>query len=398
MPSYAGPSAARPGDVAGTLRLLAYLAAATVLIVLDHRGGWLNQVRRHADAVVQPLWMLAGAPGRLVERVQDDAGTLAQLTQRNAELRRQRLLDQARMARLQALAADNARLRGLLDAAERGNLDVLLVPILDVDLDPTRQRIVLDAGGNQGLRVGQSVIDAGGLLGQVTGTTPLYASVLLVTDPAHAVPVVVVRNGVRLVAYGTGRSDRLALTNVPTSSDVKVGDVLVTSGLGGRFAPGFPVGTVTALRPDESRAYLVGDVAPAAQLDRGRDVLVQLSVPPPPPAQTLAFDTEQRDSGLGTRDWDGRDSGLGTRDSEGRDSGLGTRDSEGLVPPSTRPARGSEPAQAAAPTTRDARVPSPESRVPPSTRPARESEPQRAAAPTTRDARVPSPESRVPVP
>jgi len=289
VPSYPGPSAARTGDVVGTLRLLGYMALALVLIAMDHRGGWLAQARRQADALVQPLWAAAGLPGRLVERLNEDAGTIAQLTARNRELRRQLLLNQARMARLQALAADNARLRGLLDAARRGNLDVLLVPILDIDLDPARHRIVLDAGRNAGLQVGQSVIDAGGLLGQVVGTTPTHAQVLLVTDPAHAVPVVVVRNGVRLVAYGTGRSDGLALRDVPMSSDIKVGDVLVTSGLGNRFAPGFPVGTVTALRPDESRAFLIGDVRPAAQLDRGRDVLVQLSVPRRPPA--LRFET-----------------------------------------------------------------------------------------------------------
>lgn len=291
MPTYPGPSAARSGDVVGTLRLLGYMGLALVLVAMDHRGGWLAQARQQANALVQPLWAVAGLPGRLFERLNEDAGTIAQLTERNRELRRELLLNQARMARLQSLAADNARLRGLLDAARRGNLDVLLVPILDVDLDPSRQRIVLDAGSRAGIRVGQSVIDAGGLVGQVVGTTPMHANVLLVTDPAHAVPVVVQRNGVRLVAYGTGRSDRLALRDVPTSSDLRVGDLLVTSGLGNRFPPGFPVGTVTALRPDESRAYLVGDVRPAAQLDRGRDVLVQLSAPATPPVQALVFDT-----------------------------------------------------------------------------------------------------------
>jgi rod shape-determining protein MreC len=97
---------------------------------------------------------------------------------------------------------------------------------------------------------------------------------LLITDPDHAVPVVVARNGVRLVAYGKGRSDRLELANIPLSSDVKVGDSIVTSGLGGRFPAGFPVGTVMSLQPDDSRAFLVGQLKPAAQLDRGRDVLL----------------------------------------------------------------------------------------------------------------------------
>ncbi|MBF6025153.1 rod shape-determining protein MreC [Lysobacter niastensis] len=282
MPSYAGPpTAARTGEVAGTLRLLAYLALAVVLIVLDHRGGWLNRMRQQAALFVQPLWTVAGVPGRIAERISDDAGTLGQLTTENRRLREELLLNQARMARLQTLAADNARLRGLLDASSGRNLDVMLAPVLDIDLDPARQRLVLDAGSRDRVQVGQSVIDSGGLLGQIIGITPMHASVLLITDPSHAVPVAIARNGVRLVAYGEGRSDLLRLSSVPLSSDVKVGDVLVTSGLGGRFPAGFPVGTITRLHPDDSRAFLEGDVKPSAQFDRGREVLVLLSMPTP---------------------------------------------------------------------------------------------------------------------
>lgn len=292
MPPYAGPpTAARTGEVAGTLRLLAYLALSVVLILLDHRGGWLSQARQQAALMVQPLWMLAGLPGRIAERISDDAGTLGQLTVENRRLREELLLNQARMARLQTLAADNARLRGLLDAAGRGNLDVILAPVLDIDLDPTRQRLVLDAGNRDRVQVGQSVIDNGGLLGQIIGTTPMHANVLLITDPSHAVPVAIARNGVRLVAYGEGRSDVLRLSSVPLSSDVKVGDVLVTSGLGGRFPAGFPVGTITRLHPDDSRAFLEGDVRPAAKFDRGREVLVLLSAPGP--VEVAPFDSSQ---------------------------------------------------------------------------------------------------------
>ncbi|WP_338328855.1 rod shape-determining protein MreC [Lysobacter soli] len=272
--------------MAGTLKLLAYLALAVVLIVLDHRGGWLAQARRQVTLLVQPLWMVAGWPGQVVDRVREDAGTLAQLTAENRRLRNDLMLNQARMARLATIAADNARLRGLLEASQSGNLDVVLAPVLDIDLDPARQRLVLNAGSRERVQVGQNVIDANGLLGQVIAVTPMYANVLLLTDPSHAVPVAVARNGVRLVVYGEGRSDKLRLTSVPLSSDVKVGDVLVTSGLGGRFAPGFPVGKIASLKPDDSRAFLIGEVTPAAQLDRGREVLVLLSMPNPLPGAT----------------------------------------------------------------------------------------------------------------
>lgn len=274
MPAFAGSPASRPGDVAGTLRLLAYLALAIALIVLDHRGGWLNQLRARSAVAVQPLWWLAGLPARMGDALNDSAVTRTRLAQENRVLRNALLVSGARVARLQTAAAENARLRGLLGAAQRGGLDVQLVPILDIDLDPTRQRLVLDAGGRDGVAVGQSVIDAGGLVGQIIAVRPGTATVLLLTDPDHAVPVMVGRSGVRLVAYGKGRSDRLELANIPLSSDVRVGDTAVTSGLGGRFPAGFPVGTITALHPDDSHAFLVGDVMPAAQLDRGRDVLL----------------------------------------------------------------------------------------------------------------------------
>ena len=282
MPSYAGPAAARPGDIAGTLRLLAYLAVACALIVLDHRGGWLSQARQQAQLFVQPLWAVAGWPGQVVDSISDDAGTRSSLIAENRRLRNELLVNGARIARLQAATADNERMRAMLGVVKRGGLDVQLAPILDIDLDPTRQRLVLDAGSADGVHVGQVLIDAGGVVGQVIATTPMHSTALLITDPDHALPVAVLRNGVRLVAYGTGRSDRLSLASIPLSSDVKVGDVVVTSGLGERFPAGFPVGTIAALRPDDTRAFLVGDVKPAAQLDRGRDVLLVRSAPQRP--------------------------------------------------------------------------------------------------------------------
>ena len=273
MSTHPGPpAAARPGDTAGTLRLLAYLGLAILLLVLDHRGGWMRQARAQAQLLVQPVWALAGLPGRLGGGLRDTLASRSDLQEENRHLRNELLLANARLTRLRNAAIDNAQLRDLLGVVERSGLDVQLVPILDIDLEPSRQRLVLAAGSRQGVHVGQAVIDAGGLLGQVIEVNPMHSTVLLLTDPDHAVPVVVARNGVRLIAYGRG--DRLELHDVPLNRDVQVGDVLVTSGLGGRFPAGFPVATITALRPDESQAFLIGELAPAAQLDRGRDVLL----------------------------------------------------------------------------------------------------------------------------
>ncbi|PKV13204.1 rod shape-determining protein MreC [Xanthomonas prunicola] len=273
MPSYAGPPvASRPGEVTSTLRLLVYLVLAIVLIALDSRGSWLSQVRMQANLLIQPIWAVAGLPGRIGSQVRDNAATHAQLVEETRDLRNQLLVANARLTRLQTAALDNAQLRELLNVAERRGLDVQLAPILNIDLDPTRQRLLLDAGSRDGVLLGQAVIDAGGLMGQVIEVTPLHSTVLLLTDPDHAVPVSVARNGVRLIVYGRG--DRLELRDIPLSAGVQVGDEIVTSGLGGRFPAGFPVGKVSELHPDDTHAFLVGELTPAAKLDRGRDVLL----------------------------------------------------------------------------------------------------------------------------
>lgn len=273
MPPYAGPPVtSRSSDAASPLTLVVYLVLAITLIVLDDQAGWLARARAQANVLVQPVWNLAGLPGRVGGQVRDTAASHGQLVAENRQLRNQLLIANARLTRLQTAALDNAQLRELLNVAERSGLDVQLAPILDIDLDPVKQRLVLAAGSSEGVHVGQAVIDGGGLMGQVISTTRSTSTVLLLTDPDHAVPVTVARNGVRLIVYGRG--DTLELRDIPLSAGVMVGDEIVTSGLGGRFPPGFPVGTISALKPDDTHAFLVGVLKPAAQLDRGRDVLL----------------------------------------------------------------------------------------------------------------------------
>jgi len=258
-------------------------------MVLDVRGHWLVQWRSQASALMQPLWGVAGLPGRLESLLNEHWLSRYQLVAENRQLREQLLLVQAQLTRLENIERDNARLHERLNVVEYSGLDVQLVRILNIDLDPIRQRLVLAAGRTQGLEVGQAVIDADGLIGQIIEVGQSHSTVLLLTDPDHAVPVTVARTGVRLIAWGRG--DRLELRNIPLSAGVEVGDNIITSGLGGRFPAGFPVGTVLNLHSDDTHTFLIGELEPAAHLDRGRDVLVlrSLSVPvvsqPPPPAE-----------------------------------------------------------------------------------------------------------------
>jgi len=148
---------------------------------------------------------------------------------------------------------------------------------------------VLNAGRDEGVLPGQVLIDAGGVLGQVIEVGAHRSTALLVTDPDHAVPVQVARSGLRAVAFGTGDGNRLSLPNIPQSADLRVGDVLLTSGIGGRFPAGFPVGVISRLKPDNMRLFVVADATPAGHLDRGSEALLVSNLPattdvgPPPP-------------------------------------------------------------------------------------------------------------------
>lgn len=276
---------------ASPLRLLAYMALALALMTADMRGSWLTQVRQQAGLLVGPIYWLAAAPSQLLRFTGESLQVRNQLLEENHRLRDELLLTQARERRLLALADENRQLRDLLGGTRSMQLGVRLATIIDVDLDPGRHQVVLDLGASDGVAVGQAFIDASGLLGQVTAVAPGHANALLVTDPDHAVPVQVVRSGLRVIAYGTGERDRLEVRDIPQSGDIRENDELITSGIGGKFPAGFAVGKVIGLRQDESQLFSVADLAPAAAVARAHQVLLvwaqpadtHIGPPSPPP-------------------------------------------------------------------------------------------------------------------
>lgn len=295
--AYPGSAAARLSESAGgTLPLLAYLAIATMLMVADQRGGFASQARQKLTVLAEPVWWLAASPGRLADGVGELFSSRTELQGDNQRLRRELQVSTSRLHRLAAVAEENQRLRELLGGTRGYKLSAQLAGIIDIDLDPSRQRIVLDAGSADGVVVGQAMIDAGGVLGQVIEVTPRRATALLLTDPEHAIPVQVARSGLRTIAYGTGNTHVLSLRNIPPSADIRVGDRLVTSGIGGRFPAGFPVGVIENLHPDDTRRFVVADARPSARLDRGLEVLLVSNTldqvdtgpeaPPPPVVET----------------------------------------------------------------------------------------------------------------
>lgn len=287
--AYVGKKTDRLSESAlAVLPLVFYLGLAVALMVADRRMDYGRHARERAAVLSEPLWWVASSPLRLFRAAGEELSLRSTLQAENERRKRELDIATARIHRLNAIVEENRRLRDLLGGTRGYALDVRLVGILDVDLDPFRQRIVLDAGSDEGVRIGQALIDSGGVLGQVIEVGPRRSTALLITDPDHAVPVQVARSGLRTIAYGTGHSDRLLLPNVPQSGDIRRGDLLISSGLGGRFPAGFPVGTITALQADKLRLFVTADATPAAHLERGSEVLLVSNRPAPvdvgPPA------------------------------------------------------------------------------------------------------------------
>jgi rod shape-determining protein MreC len=262
-----------PG-VAGTLRLIVYLALACVLMVLDHRGGWLASVRYGLSVVIEPVYRLAGLPSQGFQAATVAFADRQRLTEANQRLREDLLLANAKLNRMASVAEQNQRLKELLDTQHSLAINVQLARLIGVDLGAFRHRITLNVGARDQVKVGQVVIDARGVMGQIIEVMPTTSVAMLITDPNHAIPVTIERTGLRTVAYGSRGGDMLTLPNIPVSADVQAGDKLVTSGLGGRFPTGFPVGTIRDVGQTASGTFLSANALPAADLDRSEDVLL----------------------------------------------------------------------------------------------------------------------------
>ncbi|UGB37716.1 rod shape-determining protein MreC [Frateuria soli] len=258
----------------GTLRLIGYLALAMVLMVLDHRNGWMWRIRYGAAVAVEPLYRLAGLPVEGMRTLSVAFADRQRLTDQNQRLREDLLLANAKLNRMAAVAQQNQHLKELLDTQRSLELNVQLARVVGVDLGAYRHRLLLNVGARDGVTQGQPVIDAHGVMGQVIETLPTTSVVMLITDPNNALPVTVERTGLRTIAYGSREGDRLVLPTIPMAADVREGDRLLTSGLGGRFPPGFPVGEVIHVAPAATGMFLEAQAQPSADISRSEDVLL----------------------------------------------------------------------------------------------------------------------------
>lgn len=259
------------------VRLLVLSVLSVSLMVVDARFETLKPLRSKLGVVSSPLYWLADLPSRLWEDMTQSISSRSELLAENEKLKAEALLMQRRLQKLAALTEQNVRLRELLNSAELVDEQVLVSELIGVDPNPFTQRVIIDKGEKDGVFIGQPVLDARGLVGQVVEVMPYSARVLLLTDSTHGVPVQINRNGLRAIASGTGDPATLELRHVADTADIKEGDLLVSSGLGQHFPGGYPVAVVKQVVRDSGQPFAIVRAEPTAALNRSRYLLLVFS-------------------------------------------------------------------------------------------------------------------------
>lgn len=261
-----GPSA--------TVRMTILVIACIVLMTVDHRWNSLEMVRSTLSSILYPLQYTIDLPIRLYYWSDETLSMQQTLLEKNRRFEARHLENRVQLQKLDIIEKENDRLRRLLSATPKTTERLLISEIINVDVDPYRQLILLNKGSNNDVYQGQPIIDAQGVMGQIVHVGLLSATAMLITDASHAIPVQIDRTGLRANAFGTGKIDQLDLRHLPHNVDVQVGDMLITSGLGGTFPPNYPVATITKVERKAGEPFATVEATPLAQLDKSREVLL----------------------------------------------------------------------------------------------------------------------------
>jgi rod shape-determining protein MreC len=255
-------------------RLVLLSALSVALMMLDHRGHHLEKIRAGLNTLAYPIQLIAAAPAYVVGGLADFFTTRGTLRVDNEKLLAERQALLARLQQFEALEQENQRLRQMLVSAAQVADKAIAAELVEVSAEPFTRKVVVAKGAKDDVYVGQSVIDAHGIMGQVTQVAGNVSRVTLITDAGHAIPVLNNRSGLRALVFGTGNPDTVKVPYLTANADIQEGDLLVSSGMGGTFPPGYPVARVTKIVNDPNEAFLSITAKPAAQLNHGKQVLL----------------------------------------------------------------------------------------------------------------------------
>ena len=256
------------------LKFLGILLVSVVLMAMDFRGMHTAPLRTGLSTIVAPIQYAVSWPIEVFDWVTDNVSRQQDLLEENANLRAHSMMLQGKLQRIMALQKENSELRALLQSTAKRNEKFTIAKMLAVSTEPYIARIVINRGAKNRVYEGQPVLDARGVMGQVVQIGPLTSQVMLITDLDSAVPVQIYRTGLRAIAAGTGSRRDLALLNVSDRADVKVGDLITTSGLGMRYPEGYPVGVVTNVDRKTGQHFAEIKIRPSARLLQSRQVLL----------------------------------------------------------------------------------------------------------------------------
>jgi rod shape-determining protein MreC len=265
---------------------------SVVVMVLDHRGGYLETARLWMSAAANPIYTVVQTPYQLWSWITGSFADRGRLRTENAQLTEQLRVTRTQLLRFEALNEENRRLREIREASKGVSERTLIAEIINVSVQPFRHMVVINKGADDGVFRGQPVLDAFGVVGQVMQVGKSTATLILITDTEHAVPVQVNRNGIRSIAMGTGETAKLTLPYLTVESDVQRGDLLVSSGLDEIFPAGYPVATVTKVERNSTDTFALVEAKPLAQLDRDREVLLLWTDKPKVPTPEEAIEAD----------------------------------------------------------------------------------------------------------
>lgn len=244
------------------------------LIAVDHKSDTLKPLRDLLSVFVYPVQYVVDLPTSVFNNTVASFKSYAQLLSENQELKRQHLINNAKLLKFADLEKENIRLRSLLDSSFKLGEQVLVAELLSVNLAPYEHVVVVNKGNRFGVSKGQAVLDENGIVGQVAKALPLSSEIILITDPNHAIPVQVNRNGLHTIAIGSGQLNKLNLPFLPNNADIVLGDLLITSGLGGGFPQGYPVAVVSSFIEQPDKPFATIQAEPSAALNTSRELLI----------------------------------------------------------------------------------------------------------------------------
>lgn len=256
------------------IRTIIMISLSIVLMVADHRWNHLETLRQGLSSLIYPLKYTINIPAEFVQWIDEASTSHEQLSEDNRKLHAEQLLYQVRLQKMNTLELENQRLRRLLGTPRKTSERVLIAEIFSVDQNPYKRLISINKDFDDGAYIGQAIIDANGIMGQIIHVENNASTVMLISDSNHALPIQLNRTGLRGTVFGSGDSSKLELRFIPHNADINVGDIVSSSGLGGRFPPNYPVGVINKIERPAGEPFARIDITPSAKLDQSREVLM----------------------------------------------------------------------------------------------------------------------------